>query len=99
MYSIVKALRKHGRRLPDRSISADPGLKCELTLAKVGVSLYLVAHARTDPQRNPLIPQLMDAHLVTMIGARMLFQGLESEGGPDGPTYLQEWAVEVLPQP
>ena len=99
MYSIVKRLRKQGRRLPDRATSSDPGLKCEVSLARVGVAYYLVAHDRTDPQRNPLIPQLTEAKLVTMMGARMLFQGLESEGGAEGPAYLQEWVVEVLPQP
>jgi hypothetical protein len=100
MYSKVKLLRQRGARRPDRDIASDLGAVGHLTLSSVGAMCELKLHGpEDDSQRNPLIPVLLDATLITMHGARMLFRGFERQGAQDdpaGPACLQEWAVEVM---
>ena len=97
MYSIVKRLREHGRRLHDRDISASPGATGELTLVISGGWPQAKLSKLDDQQMKPIIPPLQHAQLVTMHGDKMLLQGFEV--GPDGAAHMQEWSVRVLPQP
>lgn len=98
MYSKIKRLRVRGARLGDREIQADYGTVGHLTMSMVGGARELKLHALgDDAQANAVIPVLMDATLVSMHGARMLFTGYERQGAdPKGVTYMQEWAVEVM---
>ena len=93
MYSIVKRLRERGRRLPDREISASPGVRGELVVAIVGYRPEATLYAPDDQQRKPLIPELRGAQLVTMTTTGMLFYG--TERAPDGAEYVQEWSVRL----
>lgn len=96
MYS-VKQLRRHGARLSDRQIQSDPAIAGQLTMAMVGNTYELKLHAENDGStREPLIPVLFDARLISMHGDKMLFRGLERRGGVDEATYLQEWSVKIM---
>jgi hypothetical protein len=95
MYS-VKQLRRHGARLSDRQIHSEPAVASHLTMAMVGSAYELKLHAENDgSSREPLIPILYDARLISMHGDKMLFRGLERRGGQDEATWLQEWSVKV----
>lgn len=58
--------------------------------------------AGDDSQRKPIIPSLLNPVIVTMGANRMLFSGWERQGAqddPNGPTFMQEWVVEVNAAP
>jgi hypothetical protein len=94
MYSIVKRLQEHGRRLHNREISASPGVRGELSVAIVGYRSEANLYDPNDQQRRPLIPELRDARLITMTETGMLFYGTEQ--APDGAEYVQEWSVRPI---
>jgi len=99
MYSKIKRLRIGGARRSDREIQSDPGVVGHITVALVGgtreMSLY---GAGDDARRVPLIPLLLNPTIVAMGNARMLVTGLERKGDADGPTFMQEWAIEISTQ-
>jgi hypothetical protein len=94
MYSIVKRLRYRGRRLNNREISAQPGIRGELVVAICGYTPEAKIYEPNDQQRRPLIPELRNAQLVTMTATGMLLYG--TERGPDGAEYVQEWSIRVI---
>jgi hypothetical protein len=93
MYSIVKRLRQRGIRKHDREIQTDPGTVGDMTLALCSGSCELKLAADDGSRQEPIIPVLIEARLVTMHGAKMLFRGVER--GPDGAECVQEWSVLV----
>jgi hypothetical protein len=93
MYSIVKRLRHRGIRKNDREIQCDPGTAGDMTLALCSGSFELKLAADDGSRQEPIIPVLLDARLITMHGAKMLFRG--AERGPDGAECTQEWSVLV----
>lgn len=97
MYSIVKRLRERGRRLHNREISAQAGIRGELVVAICGHCAEAKIYEPTDQQRRPLIPELHNVQLLTMTGTGMLLYG--TERGSDGADYVQEWSVRVLSSP
>jgi hypothetical protein len=97
MHSIVKRLRQRGIRLADRDIAASVGVHGELRIAICGHQPRANLSDPNDQQFNPLIPQLVNAHLVTMHGDGLLLHGIERD--PAGAEYVQEWSVKVLQQP
>jgi hypothetical protein len=97
MYSRIKVLRRYGARLADREIIAHKGHDGELTLYRSGGSIELKLSEPNDQRKEPIIPILYDARLVTMHGDRMLFQGMERTGDEKRAQYMQEWSVMLLP--
>jgi hypothetical protein len=97
MYSRIKILRRHGARLADREIIVHKGHDGELTLYRTGSSIELKLSDPNDQRKEPIIPVLYDAKLVTMHGDRMLFQGMERTGDEKRAQYMQEWSVMILP--
>ena len=97
MYSIVKRLRERGRRLHNREISAQAGIRGELVVAICGHCPEAKIYEPTDQQRRPIIPELHNVQLLTMTATGMLLYG--TERGPDGAEYVQEWSVRVLSSP
>jgi hypothetical protein len=97
MYSRIKVLRRHGARMAERDISAQKGHDGELTLYRTGSSIELKLSDPNDQRKEPIIPILYDARLVTMHGDRMLFQGMERTGDEKRAQYMQEWSVMILP--
>lgn len=100
MYCKVKRLRRHGERISDREISADPGIVGHMTICQVETTIMAKVHgARDDARRVALFPELHRAKVVGMNGDRMLFQGWERVGNQDDPAspmIKQEWAVQVM---
>lgn len=100
MYSKVKRLRRNGERLPDRDIYSMESIVGCLTVCTVVNYQVLKLHAAGDTgAMAPLIPEMFRARLVTMHGARMLFQGYERIGNQadeNSPVIKQEWSVEVV---
>ena len=94
----VKQLRRNGARRSDHQIQSEPGIDGQLTMASVGGIYELKLHVANDgSSRDPLIPVLLDARLISMHGDKMLFRGLERCGGTESTTFLQEWSVMFLP--
>lgn len=98
MYGKIKQLRQRGIRRSDREINSDPGTDGEFTFALVGGIYELKLAAPDDSQLKPVIPILYDAKLITMHGDKMLFKGEERAPGDNGPSFVQEWAVLVMPR-
>ena len=100
MYSKVKRLRVRGARRSDREISADPGAVGHITMLTVGATVEMKLHAAgDDARRAPILPLLINPAIQSMHGARMLFAGFERQGDQSdagAPTFMQEWAVEVM---
>jgi hypothetical protein len=96
MYSKIKVLRRRGARLSEREISAHEGHDGELTLYRSGGAIELKLSGPNDQRKEPIIPILYDARLVTMHGNGMLFQGMERTGDEKGAQYMQEWSVMIL---
>jgi hypothetical protein len=100
MYSKIKRLRNLGERLDDRDISADLGTVGYMTVILLeGVPVASVFGEQGAAGRDPLIPMLFRARLVTMHNDRMLLQGYERTGDqedPASPVIKQEWAVQVM---
>ena len=67
-----------------------------LTVYGLGTTIQISVSASDYQQRNPLIPDLYDARLVTMNGAKMLFAGIKRTIDPLAAQYLQEWAVVIV---
>jgi hypothetical protein len=97
MHSTVKRLRISGARRPDSEIFADDGIEGDLTLAQCGMIYELKLSQDDGSRRDPVIPVLYDAKLVSMHSNKMLFTGLERTGDEQGVQFLQEWSVMVLP--
>ena len=100
MYSKVNRLRVRGARRADREISSDPGTVGHITMLTVGSTVEMKLHgAGDDARRAPIIPSLFNPVIQSMHGPRMLFAGFEQQGDqadPNAPTFMQEWAVEVM---
>jgi hypothetical protein len=94
MYSIVKRLRDRGRRLHNREVSAQPGVRGELVVAVCGHCPEAKLDEPTDQQRRPLIPELQNVQMLTMTATGMLLYGTEL--GPGGAEYVQEWSVRII---
>jgi hypothetical protein len=97
MYSRIKILRRHGARLAEREIIGQKGHDGELTLYRSGGWIELKLSEPNDQRKEPIVPILYDAKLVTMHGDRMLFQGMERTGDEKHAQYMQEWSVMLLP--
>jgi hypothetical protein len=52
-----------------------------------------------DQVSPPLIPDLCDVRLMGLQNGKMLMQGIERPQGENGPEYIQEWSVVVVPRP
>jgi hypothetical protein len=92
----VKILRNRGVRRSDREIGADAGVDGQLTLYQSGGQCELKLSGDDGSRKEPIIPVLFDAKLVTMHGDKMLFQGLDRQGQVADAQYFQEWSVMVL---
>ena len=92
----VKPLRQRGARISDYQIQASAPAEGMLTVYGLGTTIQISVSASEDQQRKPLIPDLYDARLVTMNGAKMLFAGIERTADPLAAQYLQEWAVVIV---
>lgn len=91
----VKVLRTRGARKHDREIQSDAGTTGRLMPALVGTEYELKLYAADDGSpREPILPLLHNAQLVSMHSNKMLFRGIERAGGAG---YEQEWSVMILP--
>lgn len=98
MHVKAKQLRHLGRRRHNQDIAADEGKVGELTLATVGPTCQLNLNDPASSVQAPLLPLLYEAKLTTMHGDKMLFKGEERPQGDDGPAYVQEWSVQLVPR-
>lgn len=93
MYSLVKVLRTQGRRRHDREILSATPAEGDLTLTICGGFPELKLCAPNALPATPLIPSLLEARVITMLGNKMLFRGIERE--PSGAEHIQEWSVQI----
>ena len=95
MHGKVKRLRNQGKRLSDQDIARSQYVEGEVIVAGLGDTTVVTV---TDPNSTvgaSLLPQLFEARLTTMHGAKMLFKGEERPLGNAGPAYVQEWSVLI----
>ena len=74
MCSRIEILRRNGARLVGGNI-AHKGQDGELKLYRSGGLIELKLSEPNDQRKQPIIPVLYDARLVTMHGGRMLSKG------------------------
>ena len=103
MYCKVKRLRRHGERISDREIGADPGAVGHMTICQVEKTIVAKLHAAGDDARKtPMFAELWRARVVSMNADKMLFQGFERVGDQSDPfaaLIKQQWAVQVMVEP
>jgi hypothetical protein len=92
----VKPLRQRGSRLTDQQIASLAPAEGYVSVYGIGTTIQISVYDGSANQQ-PLLPDLYDARLVTMQGAKMLFSGIERTGDPRAAQYLQEWSVLILP--
>lgn len=94
----VKLLRRQGGRLSPRDITAQDPIAGTLTLSAHQWTMeYVLALRAPNDNVNPPLLQLFDARLIVMHHDGMRFIGIERPRGDDGPAYVQEWSVMILP--
>lgn len=101
MYGKVKRLRNRGQRLSDRDIANTTAIEGILVMAGQQWTLERVMSLKkpNDHVSGPLIPDLCDVRLMGLQNGKMLLKGVERPQGEDGPEFIQEWAVVVVPNP
>jgi hypothetical protein len=92
----VKPLRHRGARRSDYDIQAMAPAEGGLSIYGAGTTIQITLSALDDQQNKPLIPNLYEARLVNMHGAKMLFAGIERTVDPLAAQYLQEWTVVII---
>jgi hypothetical protein len=92
----VKPLRQRGSRLTDQQIASSAPVEGHVSVYGVGTTIQISIYDGSANQQ-PLLPDLYDARLVTMQGAKMLFSGIQRTADPREAQYLQEWSVLILP--
>ncbi|MBW3498891.1 hypothetical protein [Janthinobacterium sp. NKUCC08_JDC] len=100
MYSNVKQVRRRGVRKSERDLANEPGVFGEITLFRVGGYPVLQVHAPGGfADGKDLYPCLHEAVCTGMRDCFLVWRGWQREGNQEdknGPTYLQEWRVEII---
>ena len=100
MYSNIKQVRRRGVRKSERDLANEPGVFGEITLFRIDGYPVLQVHASGGfADGQDLYPRLHEAVCTGMRDCFLVWRGWQREGNQDdknGPTYLQEWRVEVI---
>lgn len=91
----VKAIRHHGIRYTDTQIASIEPTEGYLAFYGVGTTLEITL-TNGDALRQPLLPVLYDARLVSMHNAKMLFAGIQRTADKNAAQYFQEWSVTIV---
>lgn len=91
----VKAIRQYGIRHTDLKIASIEPTDGYLALYGVGTTLEITL-TNGDALRQPLMPVLYDARLVSMHDAKMLFAGIQRTPDKNAAQYFQEWSVTIV---
>jgi hypothetical protein len=93
----VYPLRRRGRRLPWRDVCNSPSFQGDLRTHYLSLKedRYFVATlvAPGDVFCKPLLPDLYEPVLITIVGALLVLRGFERH---DDSAMVQEWRCEVL---
>ena len=100
MYSNIKQVRRRGVRKAERDLANELGVFGELTLFRIDGYLVLQVHASGGfADGRDLYPRLYEAVCTGMRDCFFVWRGWQREDNQEdknGPTYLQEWRVEVI---
>jgi hypothetical protein len=89
----VTRLRRAGKPRSDRDVSADPGTRGEFSLDMVaGVAVAKIYAEESWGNRDPLIPELYRAKLMSAHGDGMRLRGFENGSEP----IPQEWSMRFV---
>lgn len=97
MYSKVKQVRRAGVVRSDQDLANDAGVTGALSLTKTtGIRCLTLQPWDNSRHDANALPPLWEAQLVAWVGDAMVFRGWQQPGPDGGPTYLQEWRVQVV---